>query len=410
MYSSFDNDTSLSLRERSTELKNRHASLAHTYSVKVGYAAEINHTLKASLPKEENLEVKKDEDKPLEQPVVEEVKEEKAVQEPVEKKKEDSKNKIVLEKHDTKSWFKSAVLGVFIGLAVIVPGISGATISIIFKLYDKLVFAISSLLKHFKKSFIWLLPIIIGIVVGVIVGFFGVSVALDYVPFAIVCLFAGLMIGALPAVFNEIKGAKKTPWRLFLLFVGFALPIVASTCITLFANEGGTPLATIEWWEFIAMFFVGAVVALTQIVPGLSASSFLMMIGYFTALVDSISLTYWKSNPAIFGIYAVLIVGFIVGLLAFSKGLSTLFEKKRETTFFPIVGLSLGSIVTMFYNPEINETYLRWQGQGASDTAVSMGLDLGLGAGLLVVGIVVSLLLVLFEIRRDKKEKLSLKA
>lgn len=323
-----------------------------------------------------------------------------------------AEQKIVLEKHSGKSWFKAAVLGVFIGLAVVVPGISGATISIIFKLYDKLVFAISDLLKHFKRAFLWLLPVALGIVLGFVAGFFGVQEALNYIPFAVVCLFAGLMIGALPAVFKEIKGAKKTPWRLTLLALGFIIPIAVSAGITVFVKDTGNPLATIEWWEYVAMFFAGAVVALTQIIPGLSASSFMMMIGYFTSIMNSISLTYWKANPAVFGIYGALVLGFIVGLLAFSKALSVLLTKKREPSFFAIVGLSLGSIVTMFFNPEINETYLRWQGQGTPlETAVGMNLDLGLGAGLLVVGIIVSAALVVYQARRDRKlqAQLSLK-
>ena len=115
---------------------------------------------------------------------------------------------IALIKYNKKSWCKSALLGFFIGLAVIVPGISGSTVAIIFKLYDQFLYALGNLFKKFKQCFIFLLPIAIGIVVGVGLGFIAVKELLKILPFAIVCLFAGLMSGAFPAVTDEIKGVQ----------------------------------------------------------------------------------------------------------------------------------------------------------------------------------------------------------
>ncbi|MFQ7076584.1 MAG: undecaprenyl phosphate translocase family protein [Christensenellaceae bacterium] len=73
---------------------------------------------------------------------------------------------IALIKYNRKTWCKSALLGFFIGLAVIVPGISGSTVAIIFKLYDQFLYAVGNLFKQFKKCFIFLLPIGVGIVLG----------------------------------------------------------------------------------------------------------------------------------------------------------------------------------------------------------------------------------------------------
>ena len=87
---------------------------------------------------------------------------------------EDSKE-VVLEKYDLKSWFKSSVLGFFIGLAIIVPGISGSTIAILFKLYNKLIYALGNILKKFASCFLFLLPIIIGGLVGIVLGFFTIK-------------------------------------------------------------------------------------------------------------------------------------------------------------------------------------------------------------------------------------------
>ena len=68
----------------------------------------------------------------------------------------------ILQKHDKKSWLKSALLGFFIGLAVIVPGVSGSTVAIILRLYDQFLYAVGNLFKRFKVCFFFLLPIGIG--------------------------------------------------------------------------------------------------------------------------------------------------------------------------------------------------------------------------------------------------------
>ena len=107
---------------------------------------------------------------------------------------------IALIKYNKKTWCKSGLLGFFIGLAVIVPGISGSTVAIIFKLYDQFLYAVGNLFKQFKKCFTFLLPIGLGMVLGVLLGFISVKKLLEIIPFAVVCLFAGLMCGAFPAV------------------------------------------------------------------------------------------------------------------------------------------------------------------------------------------------------------------
>ena len=73
---------------------------------------------------------------------------------------EEARKEITLPKYDKKSWCKSGFLGFFIGLAVIVPGISGSTVAIIFKLYDQFIYAVGNLLKKFKACFAFLLPIV----------------------------------------------------------------------------------------------------------------------------------------------------------------------------------------------------------------------------------------------------------
>lgn len=305
---------------------------------------------------------------------------------------------IALIQYNKKTWCKSALLGFFIGLAVIVPGISGSTVAIIFTLYDSFLYALGNLFKQFKKCFIFLLPIGIGAVIGVLLGFIAVKQLLALLPFAIVCLFAGLMIGAFPAVSAEIKDAEKTAKRIVLFAVGLCIPI-AIGCISAFVSGGkdgaGDAFATVQIYQPFLALLIGAACGLTQIVPGLSASAILMSVGWFQSLVQSVSMTYWQSNPAIFLVYAGLAIGFIGGVLALSKLLSNIFAKARHTAYCMIVGLSLGSILSMFCNGDIVEVYAAWAQNGVAV------LDVVLGVVLLVVGAFVAYLLVRYQRKKD---------
>lgn len=319
-----------------------------------------------------------------------------------------SELEVALIKYNKKTWRKSALLGFIIGLAVIVPGISGSTVAIIFKLYDQFIYAMGNLLKDFKRCFAFLLPIGLGAVLGVALGFLGVKGLVEAFPFAIVCLFSGLMIGAFPAVKSELKGAKVTPLRVALFGFGVLIPIAIGVLSAWIYSR--TPMPLVEYslrntevynqfsdinYRLILALPVGYVLGITQIVPGLSASALLMSLGWFNDLVHSVGLHFWLENPQIFLYYFALGGGFLVGLLTFSKILSILFQKARHNAYSMIVGLSLGSIVSMFFNGDILAVYLSWQG-GIN------WLEFALGIALLAVGFVISYLLVRYQRKREE--------
>lgn len=317
----------------------------------------------------------------------------------------------LLKYKNKKSWFKSALLGLLIGLAVIVPGISGSTVAIIFKLYDNFLYAIGNLFKKFKLCFLFLLPIGIGLIIGFAGGFIGVKKLIEINLFVVVCLFAGLMSGAFPAVKDEIKGMHWSISRTMLFMLGLAIP-VALGCVsamlsinapTATVEETGEVVSTIfdkvEWWHVVLAVVLGFAVGITQIVPGLSASALLMTVGWYNSLMTSVSLTYWKQNPLVFLVYAGLGVGFLLGIFSFSKLLTFLFKKARQTSYSMIVGLSLGSIVSMFCNGDTMEVYVSWVTGKVS--AGIIGLSIGLGVVLFAAGFVVSYLLVRYERKKN---------
>ncbi len=306
---------------------------------------------------------------------------------------------IALIKYNKKTWCKSAVLGFFIGLAVIVPGISGSTVAIIFKLYDQFLYAVSNLFKKFKQCFTFLLPIGVGMVVGILLGFISVKKLLEIIPFAIVCLFAGLMCGAFPAVKDELKGAERNVKRIILFAVGLLIPVIfgcVSAWLTASGNGGSTDLfAKVEWYHVVLGLVFGYVVGVTQVVPGLSASAFLMAVGWFSGLMESVDLTAWLENPVIFLVYGGLGIGFLAGIFTFSKLLTYLFGTARHTAYSMIVGLSLGSILSMFCNGDIIETYLAWAQNGVN------ALDIVLGIVLFAIGVVGAYMLVRYQRKKD---------
>ena len=293
---------------------------------------------------------------------------------------------------------KGGILGAFIGLAVIVPGVSGSAVAIIFRLYEKLLYALGGIFRRFKESARFLLPIALGGIVGLAAGFFGVRFLLNLLPFAIVALFAGLMLGAFPAVTDEIKGEKPTPLRIILFLLGLLFPIGLSA-LSVFGTPDMLSLDNLSWYHYILFLLVGYAIAVTQLVPGLSATALLMTFGCFTPLMNSVSLTYWQENPMVLLVYACLAVGFVLGLLTFSNGLSRLLEKKRAPAFYTIAGLSLGSIVTMFFNPEIVEVYESWT------IGAAMWRELGIGRALFGIGIIAATYFVRYERNRVMKNK-----
>lgn len=288
---------------------------------------------------------------------------------------------------------KSGILGLFIGLAVIIPGVSGSAVAIIMKLYEKLLYAIGNLLGQFRKCALFLLPVAVGAVVGFALGFFAVKILLDVAMFAVVALFAGLMTGALPAIKDEIAREKHTPLRIALFVVGLLVPPAISLVAVFLGSERSIDDPKI--YEYFIYVLIGFAVALTQLVPGLSATALLMTTGHYVPLVDSVSLTYWSENPAVFAVYACLIVGFVAGLLCFAKLMSLLLERYRAAAFHAVAGLAIGSVITMFFNPEMYAEYLAWAG------GERFSLDLALGVILFAAGVAAAYMFVRFQ-RKNK--------
>ena len=314
---------------------------------------------------------------------------------------QETKQEITLEKYNTKSWFKSAFTGLLLGLAVILPGISGSTIAILFKLYDKLLFAVSNIIKKFKKSIIFLLPIGIGAIIGFVVGFFVVQSVIEDYTFIVVCIFGGLMLGAAPEIYQVIKKEKVTPIRISLLLIGLAFPVCLSA---IFANipelDISSTFEVFPWWIHVVALLIGAVISLTQIIPGLSATVLLMSIGFFKPMMGAVHLDVLLNEPEWILFFFLFVVGFILGFYLLSKLMSFFFKRYHTNMYFLITGLTFGSVISVFYNKDVSNVYTSvWPGDG-----VKMSIDLGVGIPLFIVCTVLAYLLVIYMRKKKAKE------
>ena len=217
--------------------------------------------------------------------------------------------------------------------------------------------------------------------------------------FQLICLFAGLMIGAVPALTKEIKGEKLSAGRGALFSVGFLIPVAICVISIVLSSQGGSSAEVAEFSVSKMLLYLplGFIVSVTQIVPGLSATAILMAFGQFRPLINSLHREYLFENPSVILLFAALGVGFLVGLVTISKAFSAILAKHKATAFFMIIGLAFGSIASMFLNSDVYELYTVWAQNGVP------AVDVAVGAVLLIVGFIGSYALTKYELRNESK-------
>lgn len=285
----------------------------------------------------------------------------------------------------------SIFVGFSIGLSVIVPGISGSAIAMIMKVYDKLMYAFSNIFKKFKACVVFLIPIIVGIVVGFGLGVILVKILLEAFPFITICFFVGLMIGTYPILFKEIKGEALKVNKALLFVAGVIIPLIFSAVSLLSGADNS--LANLNFLHYLLFFVIGILISLTQLIPGLSATVLLMIFGYYSALMENIGFEL-LGNFELLLVYVALFVGFVVGVLLFSKIINKLLETQRKPFFFVICGLSVGSVVSVFLGSDCMEIYKSW-------TTKAMITDMLIGLAFLLLGFAGSFSLYLLDKKRE---------
>ena len=242
---------------------------------------------------------------------------------------------------------KSILKGMVIGVANAIPGVSGGTMAVSMGIYDKLIHALTHLFKEFKKSMQVIVPILIGAGLGVVVLAAVIEKMFEAIPIQTNMLFIGLIIGGLPIILNKVKGQKVSAGGVIGFLVFFVI-VVGLAAIG--ESEGAAADVSFGFVNVLKLFGVGIVAAATMVIPGVSGSMMLMIMGYYETIIEVIN-DFVKSIIA-FDIDAMLTamgvlvpfgIGAVSGIFAIAKLVEIVFEKAPLIAYWSIIGLIVSS-------------------------------------------------------------------
>ena len=289
---------------------------------------------------------------------------------------------------------KDGLTGMAIGTAIIVPGISGGTIALVFGAFKRIVDAVDNLFtKKFWSSLLILLPFLIGAIVAVAALVFPFQLAFEYCKFSIVCLFAGFILGSIPGITDELKEKETTKLNIVQLVIGFVIAgiIGVFSIIFKFNDKINTLFNDRPWFLYLIIFFVGIFGSSGLIVPGFSGSLLLMVIGFYHPILKLVDFSNFWPNVSLGFVFA---LGVLVGFIILSKLMNKMITNHRIATLYVVVGFIFGSLISIFVNADMFE-YL--------SPGIKL-LDCILGPLLLAVGLILSTLFVRYS-RKHKGEE-----
>jgi putative membrane protein len=256
------------------------------------------------------------------------------------------------------------VKGFFIGIAFIVPGLSGGTLAVYLGIYDKLLHAIGNIFKEFKKSVTFLLPVFLGIGISVVGLAKLFSILLNWNSFIVLLFFIGLMIGGIKGIFKNVSGEKVKISSILSFVVAFGLIAV----LVIFEKLGGNnSISTIEisFSSLLIVFLVGMAASMTMIVPGVSGSALLLVLGFYTAIVSNIVGNILDFSNIVYNLEVLIPFGLgaVFGIIIFSRIIEYSLKKYKTQTYYAILGFIIGSCIAIFFEIKDPATALQIENQ-----------------------------------------------
>lgn len=250
--------------------------------------------------------------------------------------------------------------GILIGVANVIPGVSGGTIAVITGVFDRMIEAINTLFKQFKKNIKFLLPLGLGAVVGIL----ALSKVMDF------CLsnygiqtnffFVGLVIGSIPLIFRKTRESGKIKLYHAVPFVLAMAAVVALAVVNTYgagAGETGSSLPAMHVGNFFFYFFGGMLGAAAMVVPGISGSLVMVLIGLYDNVIGTISGLMEFGNPDLMlraVVSAVPIgLGIVFGIFTIAKLIELMMRKFKTATYSGITGLLAGSMVALLISMKL---------------------------------------------------------
>lgn len=239
--------------------------------------------------------------------------------------------------------------GFFMGIANVIPGVSGGTIAIILGIYEEFIGAISNLFKDLKKNILFLLPIGIGMGLAIVTTSKVVGYSYDNFPLPTLLFFVGLVFGGIPMLLGKVKNDKESKKisNYIIAALTFALVIFMASYKFIFSMNGEVNLASIDIGGYILLFIVGIIAAATMVIPGISGSLVLMILGYYYPIISTINGVLKGDVLHSLTVLGVFGVGVVIGILSISKLLEFLFKKYKTKTYFGVLGFVFASILAI---------------------------------------------------------------
>lgn len=236
--------------------------------------------------------------------------------------------------------WKNIYRGLFMGASDVVPGVSGGTIAVVLGIYDRLIAAINGFFsKEWKKHFRFLFPLGLGIVFAI----FTLSRLMDWLiqnhSIPTFFFFIGLILGVLPLLFREAEARHTfTIFHFILLLVGI---IIVSSLLFIKEPDQSALIVDRTFSTYLLLFFSGMLASAAMILPGISGSLILLIIGVYSTVIHAIS-------HLEISVIAVTGVGILFGIIFMSKIIHYFFYRFQTATYAIIIGLVTGSIFVIF--------------------------------------------------------------
>ena len=268
------------------------------------------------------------------------------------------------------------IIGIIIGISNIVPGVSAGTMFVILGIFKKLIDQVGLCLDEvktmvknitkfkeknggiravgimFKNIFMSQKTFLIPIAIGMIFAIYFVAKLFSILNLEQILyrnyIFLGLILGGIPALFKELKkgtdiaNIKKRKISIYIfMIIGFAMMFVLYLL-----KVNGIGLRKVGYEELsitmaLPLFLVGAVAAASMVIPGISGSMVVLILGYYELMTVSIS----KLNMIFIIPFA---IGILVGIMAILKLIKYLLDKHYTKTYSCIVGFVIGSLLMVF--------------------------------------------------------------
>lgn len=259
-----------------------------------------------------------------------------------------------------KRFFTDMLKGGAIGVAMIIPGVSGGTLAVLLNVYDKMIDAISNLRKDFLSSLLYLLPIVLGAVIGAGLLLVPLGIALEYAYLPTILLFMGLMSGSCPKMIKDARTNGFKPIDILSL----ALPFVIVIGVCFIPGMGNVDLGEdMLPYVYPMLVVMGMLASCALVIPGISGSMLMVIFGYYEPLISTFGQLF--SSPLhsviVLGLFA---VGLVIGFFTIAKIMQLLLKKFRRVTYWAIVGFVIGSIpailITFFKDQQASAAVLSW--------------------------------------------------